>query len=82
MSLTVVTGCCHTDLHAALGDWPLKAMTPLIGGHEGVGIVVAIGNNTNNSPVKLGERVGIKWLADSYVFVLRRLSCILIAIGV
>ena len=42
-------------------------MTPLIGGHEGVGVVVAIGSNTNHSPVKLGERVGIKWLADSLV---------------
>ncbi|PBK67773.1 related to ADH1-alcohol dehydrogenase I [Armillaria ostoyae] len=59
------TGCCHTDLHAALGDWPLKANIPLIGGHEGVGIVVAIGDNTANSPVALGDRVGIKWLADS-----------------
>ncbi|KAL0580860.1 alcohol dehydrogenase [Marasmius crinis-equi] len=59
------SGACHTDLHAALGDWPLKANTPLIGGHEGVGIVVAIGNNTNRSPVKVGDRVGIKWLADS-----------------
>lgn len=59
------TGCCHTDLHAALNDWPLKAKSPLIGGHEGVGIVVAIGDNTPNSPVKLGDRVGIKWLADS-----------------
>ncbi|KAG7448418.1 uncharacterized protein BT62DRAFT_985772 [Guyanagaster necrorhizus] len=51
------SGCCHTDLHAAID--------PLIGGHEGVGIVVAIGNNTTASPVQLGERVGIKWLADS-----------------
>ncbi|KAK0222808.1 mannitol-1-phosphate dehydrogenase MPDH1 [Armillaria nabsnona] len=59
------TGCCHTDLHAALGDWPLKANIPLIGGHEGAGIVVAIGDNTANSPVALGDRVGIKWLADS-----------------
>ncbi|KAJ4482227.1 chaperonin 10-like protein [Lentinula aciculospora] len=59
------SGACHTDLHAALGDWPLPAKTPLIGGHEGVGIIVAIGNNTSNSPVKLGDRVGIKWLADS-----------------
>ena len=25
------TGVCHTDLHAALGDWPLKAKSPLIG---------------------------------------------------
>jgi alcohol dehydrogenase, propanol-preferring len=58
-------GCCHTDLHAALGDWPLKAKSQLIGGHEGAGIVVAIGANTAQSPVKLGDRVGIKWLADS-----------------
>lgn len=63
-------GACHTDLHAALGDWPIPAKTPLIGGHEGVGIIVAIGNNTAHSPVKLGDRVGIKWLADSFVFFL------------
>ncbi|KIY47364.1 GroES-like protein [Fistulina hepatica ATCC 64428] len=59
------TGVCHTDLHAALGDWPLHAKTPLIGGHEGVGVIVAIGANTERSPVKVGDRVGIKWLADS-----------------
>lgn len=57
------TGVCHTDLHAALGDWPVKAKTPLIGGHEGVGEIVAIGDNTVDSPVKIGDRVGIKWLA-------------------
>ncbi|KAJ7505728.1 mannitol-1-phosphate dehydrogenase [Mycena galericulata] len=45
---------CHTDLHAALGDWPVPPKAPLVGGHEGVG-----------SPVKVGDRVGIKWLADS-----------------
>jgi len=59
------TGVCHTDLHAALGDWPLKSKSPLIGGHEGVGKIVAIGNHTSYSPVKVGDRVGIKWLADS-----------------
>ncbi|KAF9467921.1 chaperonin 10-like protein [Collybia nuda] len=59
------TGVCHTDLHAALGDWPLDAKTPLIGGHEGVGDIVAIGSHTSASPVKVGDRVGIKWLADS-----------------
>ncbi|KAJ7220327.1 chaperonin 10-like protein [Mycena pura] len=59
------TGVCHTDLHAAFGDWPLQAKTPLVGGHEGVGDIVAIGNNTSHSPVKVGDRVGIKWLADS-----------------
>ncbi|KAJ7240659.1 chaperonin 10-like protein [Mycena haematopus] len=59
------TGVCHTDLHAALGDWPVPSKTPLVGGHEGVGEIVAIGNNTSHSPVKVGDRVGIKWLADS-----------------
>ncbi|KAF9009952.1 mannitol-1-phosphate dehydrogenase MPDH1 [Cyathus striatus] len=59
------TGVCHTDLHAALGDWPIPPRVPLIGGHEGVGEVVAIGPHTINSTVKLGDRVGIKWIADS-----------------
>ncbi|KIK24440.1 hypothetical protein PISMIDRAFT_67976, partial [Pisolithus microcarpus 441] len=38
---------------------------PLIGGHEGVGTIVAIGTHTENSPVQVGQRVGIKWLAYS-----------------
>ncbi|KAG6860152.1 hypothetical protein C0995_015075 [Termitomyces sp. Mi166 len=59
------TGVCHTDLHAALGDWPVPPKSPLIGGHEGVGVIVAIGDHTTGSPVKVGDRVGIKWLADS-----------------
>jgi len=61
------TGVCHTDLHAALGDWPVKPITPLIGGHEGVGEVVAIGPGTvlETCPIKVGQRVGIKWIADS-----------------
>lgn len=62
------TGVCHTDLHAKQGDWPIKPQVPLVGGHEGVGIVVAIGAGTGEaetSQVKLGSRVGIKWLAYS-----------------
>ena len=59
------TGVCHTDLHARLGDWPLPRKLPLVGGHEGVGEVVAIGANTIDSPVKIGDRVGVKWLANS-----------------
>lgn len=61
------TGVCHTDLHAAHGDWPVPAVTPLIGGHEGVGDIIAIGNDTTHSPVKIGDRVGVKWIAYSYV---------------
>lgn len=59
------TGVCHTDLHAKKGDWPIPPSTPLIGGHEGVGEIVAIADNTVGAPVKVGDRVGIKWLADS-----------------
>jgi len=36
-------GVCHTDLHAADGDWPVKPNPPFIPGHEGVGTVVAVG---------------------------------------
>ena len=59
------TGVCHTDLHARKGDWPLPHKLPLIGGHEGVGKIVTIGAHTINSPVKIGDRVGGKWLANS-----------------
>ena len=36
------SGCCHTDVHAVDGDWPIKATLPLIPGHEGAGEVVAV----------------------------------------
>ena len=34
-------GVCHTDLHAADGDWPVKPNLPITPGHEGAGIVGA-----------------------------------------
>ena len=37
------TGVCHTDLHAVKGDWPVKPTLPFIPGHEGVGVVAAVG---------------------------------------
>jgi propanol-preferring alcohol dehydrogenase len=54
------TGICHTDLHAAKGDWPVKPTPPFIPGHEGVGTVVATGRHVRG--VKEGDRVGIPWL--------------------
>ena len=35
-------GLCHTDIHAANGDWPIKPSPPFIPGHEGVGIVTEL----------------------------------------
>lgn len=58
------SGVCHTDLHAMLGDWPLDNKIPLIGGHEGAGEIVAIGEHTQTT-LKIGDKVGVKWLADS-----------------
>src|SRR5271169_1014386 len=54
------TGVCHTDLHAVDGDWPVKPMMPLIPGHEGAGIVAALGPGVTH--LKEGDRVGIAWL--------------------
>lgn len=56
-------GVCHTDLHAASGDWPVKPALPFVPGHEGVGTVVKLGEGVTN--VKLGDRVGIPWLHTS-----------------
>ncbi|MFJ1268263.1 alcohol dehydrogenase AdhP [Legionella lytica] len=59
----VASGVCHTDLHAADGDWPIKPTLPFIPGHEGVGFVSAVGAGVTN--VKEGDRVGIPWLHHS-----------------
>lgn len=56
----VASGVCHTDLHAAEGDWPVKPALPFIPGHEGVGFVAAIGAGVKT--VKEGDRVGVPWL--------------------
>lgn len=57
---TEACGVCHTDLHAANGDWPLKPKLPFIPGHEGIGIVSAVGPGV--TIVKEGDRVGVPWL--------------------
>jgi propanol-preferring alcohol dehydrogenase len=57
---TEACGVCHTDLHAANGDWPVKPTPPFIPGHEAIGIVVALG--TGVTAVKEGDRVGVPWL--------------------
>jgi propanol-preferring alcohol dehydrogenase len=54
------SGVCHTDLHAADGDWPVKPNLPFIPGHEGAGFVVAVGSGVKH--LKEGDRVGIAWL--------------------
>jgi propanol-preferring alcohol dehydrogenase len=57
---TEACGVCHTDLHAARGDWPLKPTPPFVPGHEAIGRVAAVGQGV--TIVKEGDRVGVPWL--------------------
>ena len=52
------SGVCHTDLHAVNGDWPIPTKLPLVGGHEGAGVVVAKGELAND--IEIGDHAGIK----------------------
>jgi NADPH:quinone reductase-like Zn-dependent oxidoreductase len=51
---TEACGVCHTDLHAAHGDWPVKPTLPFIPGHEAIGLVAAVGSGV--TIVKEGDR--------------------------
>src|ERR1700704_3005327 len=50
-------GVCHSDLHPARGDWPMR--TPLALGHEGAGIVREVGESV--SRVRVGDHVVLCW---------------------
>ena len=54
------SGLCHTDIHAAHGEWPVKPKLPFTPGHEGVGIVEELGGGVTE--VALGDRVAVPWL--------------------
>src|SRR5690606_41216738 len=57
------SGVCHTDLHAAHGDWPDKPAPPFIPGHEGVGTVAAVGDRVARGQV--GDTRGHAWPASA-----------------
>ncbi|MFE4501920.1 alcohol dehydrogenase AdhP [Rhodococcus sp. NPDC056743] len=54
------SGVCHTDLHAAHGDWPVKPSPPFVPGHEGVGTVISVGESVTR--ISIGDTVGNAWL--------------------
>ncbi|WP_324787780.1 zinc-dependent alcohol dehydrogenase [Streptomyces sp. H51] len=60
---TEASGLCHTDIHAARGDWPVKPRPPFVPGHEGVGPVTAVGAGVSADLV--GRRVAVPWLGSS-----------------
>jgi propanol-preferring alcohol dehydrogenase len=57
-------GLCHTDIHAARGDWPMKPTPPFIPGHEGVGIIERLGEGSAHG-LEVGARVALPWLGYS-----------------
>ena len=59
----VASGVCHTDLHAANGDWPVRPALPFVPGHEAAGIVAGIGAGV--SGFREGDAVGVPWLHDA-----------------
>jgi propanol-preferring alcohol dehydrogenase len=59
----IATGVCHTDLHAADGDWPGRPPLPFVPGHEGAGIIAACGPGVVG--LKEGDRAGVAWLHDA-----------------
>lgn len=59
----MASGVCHTDLHAADGDWPVKPTPPFVPGHEGAGIVSRVGPGVTH--LEEGDAVGIAWLHDA-----------------
>ncbi|KAJ5680116.1 hypothetical protein N7536_011255 [Penicillium majusculum] len=61
------SGVCHSDLDIMTNSWAGLPPTPQgqIGGHEGVGRVVKLGSGTGSSGIKIGDRVGVKWVASA-----------------
>lgn len=53
-----VAGMCHSDEHAVTGDLPLGL--PVIGGHEGAGVVVEVGDKVTT--VKPGDHVSMSFI--------------------
>lgn len=54
----VYAGYCHSDLHNLLGEIPM--FLPMVAGHEGAGIIEAVGPGVTK--VKVGDHVGVTWM--------------------
>ncbi len=51
-------GICHSDLSMLKNEWMMTEF-PFVGGHEAVGEVVALGENTKG--LEIGDKVGLGW---------------------
>jgi S-(hydroxymethyl)glutathione dehydrogenase/alcohol dehydrogenase len=51
-------GVCHSDLHMVRGEWQHR--TPVVLGHEGSGVVTAVGQGATT--VAVGDHVVLSWV--------------------
>jgi propanol-preferring alcohol dehydrogenase len=56
-------GLCHTDIHAARGDWPVKPSLPFVPGHEGIGRIEMFGAGVSSH--RRDQRVALAWLGSA-----------------
>jgi S-(hydroxymethyl)glutathione dehydrogenase/alcohol dehydrogenase len=54
----LASGVCHSDLHVRDGAWPRP--TPIVMGHEGAGVVEAVGPDVRS--LSIGQPVALSWL--------------------
>ncbi|KAK8014931.1 hypothetical protein PG990_008227 [Apiospora arundinis] len=60
------SGVCHSDYGIMMNTWahlPAPTAEGQVGGHEGVGFVAKLGDGAERFGVKVGDRVGIKWVS-------------------
>lgn len=57
------SGICHSDLHQLRAEWPIPNYYPMVAGHEGAGVVTAVGGEVTKFVV--GDQVGIGCMVDS-----------------
>ncbi len=54
----LASGVCHSDLHVRDGEW--ERPTPMVMGHEGAGVVEAVGPGVTH--LRIGQPVALSWL--------------------
>ena len=54
----LASGVCRSDLHVRDGDWPRP--TPIVMGHEGAGVIEAVGPDVRS--LSVGQPVALSWL--------------------
>ncbi|WP_130803849.1 NADPH-dependent aldehyde reductase Ahr [Acinetobacter ihumii] len=55
-------GLCHSDISVINNDWH-SSVYPVVAGHEVIGVITQLGSEAKG--LKVGQRVGIGWTAES-----------------